>query len=97
MYCRPVWGTASAGGRGDRRGHGRSLGAWAGGRLRPGRRPGHTVLMDGSDQAAAFTNIEQAEFWSELAPTWLALEDQLEEVAGPPGKLAMDRLGLRAG
>ena len=53
--------------------------------------------MDGRDPAAASTNTGQAEFWSELAPTWLALEDQLEEVAGPPGTLAMDRLGLLPG
>jgi SAM-dependent methyltransferase len=53
--------------------------------------------MDERDPAAAFANIEQAEFWSELAPTWLALEDQLEEVGGPPGTLAMDRLGLLPG
>jgi SAM-dependent methyltransferase len=53
--------------------------------------------MDGSDPAAAFANVEQAEFWSQLAPTWLELEDQLEEVGGPPGELAMDRLGLVPG
>ena len=45
----------------------------------------------------AVANTGQAEFWSELAPTWLALEDQLEEVGGPPGTLAMDRLGLLPG
>jgi len=45
----------------------------------------------------AFANIEQAEFWSQLAPTWLELEDQLEEVGGPPGELAMDRLELLPG
>jgi len=45
----------------------------------------------------AFVNIEQAEFWSQLAPTWLELEDQLEEVAGLPGELALDRLGLLPG
>jgi SAM-dependent methyltransferase len=53
--------------------------------------------MDGKDAGAAFANIEQAEFWSEMAPTWLALEDQLQEVGGPPGELAMDRLGLLPG
>jgi SAM-dependent methyltransferase len=53
--------------------------------------------MDGRDPAAAVANTGQAEFWSELAPTWLALEDQLEEVGGPPGTLAMDRLGLLPG
>jgi SAM-dependent methyltransferase len=53
--------------------------------------------MDGTDRGAAFANVEQAEFWSEMAPTWLALEDQLQQVGGPPGELAMDRLGLRPG
>jgi SAM-dependent methyltransferase len=45
----------------------------------------------------SFANPEQAEFWSQLAPTWLELEDQLEEVGGPPGQMAMDRLGLLPG
>jgi SAM-dependent methyltransferase len=44
-----------------------------------------------------FANTEQAEFWAELAPTWLELEDQQEEVLGPPGELAMDRLELLPG
>jgi SAM-dependent methyltransferase len=44
-----------------------------------------------------FVNIEQAEFWSQLAPVWLDLEDQLDEVGGPPGQLAMDRLDLLPG
>jgi SAM-dependent methyltransferase len=63
----------------------------------PGLRSRHTVFMDGRDPAAAFANIEQAEFWSRLAPTWLELEDQMEEVGGPPGELAMDRLELLPG
>ncbi len=45
----------------------------------------------------AFVNMEQAEFWSQLAPTWLELEDQLEEVGRLPGELAMDRLDLLPG
>jgi SAM-dependent methyltransferase len=53
--------------------------------------------MDSTDPAAAFANTDQAEFWSQLAPTWLELEDQMEEVGGPPGQLAMDRLGLLPG
>lgn len=44
-----------------------------------------------------FANAEQAAFWSQLAPTWLELEDQLEQVSGPPGRLAMDLLGLAPG
>jgi SAM-dependent methyltransferase len=44
-----------------------------------------------------FANIEQAEFWSQLAPVWLDLEDRLEEVGGPPGQLAVDRLDLLPG
>jgi SAM-dependent methyltransferase len=45
----------------------------------------------------AFVNNEQAEFWSQLAPTWRELEDELEEVGGPPGRLAMDRPDLLPG
>jgi len=37
--------------------------------------------MNGRD--TVFANIEQAEFWSELAPTWFELEDQLRRWAGP--------------
>ena len=44
-----------------------------------------------------FANAEAAEFWSEMAPTWLELEDRLDEVAGPPGQWAMERLGLASG
>jgi SAM-dependent methyltransferase len=44
-----------------------------------------------------FANIEQAEFWSGLAPAWLEFEDQLTQVSRLPGQLAMDRLELRAG
>ena len=43
----------------------------------PGLGSRHTVLMNGRDPAAAFANIEQAEFWSRLAPAWLELEDQM--------------------
>lgn len=45
----------------------------------------------------SFANSEAAEFWSEMAPTWLELEDRLDEVAGAPGQWAMERLGLEAG
>ena len=44
-----------------------------------------------------FANAEQAAFWSQLAPTWLELEDQMEQVSGPAGLLAMERLGLTPG
>jgi SAM-dependent methyltransferase len=44
-----------------------------------------------------FVNIEQAEFWSQIAPTWLENEEQLETVAGLPGQLAMDCLKLLRG
>ena len=44
-----------------------------------------------------FANIEQAEFWSGLAPAWIEFEDQLTQVSRLPGQLAMDRLGLHAG
>jgi len=42
-------------------------------------------------------NTEQEAFWSEFAPTWLELEAVLEQVAAPPGRLAMDRLLLTPG
>ncbi|HLY81876.1 MAG TPA: methyltransferase domain-containing protein, partial [Acidimicrobiales bacterium] len=42
-------------------------------------------------------NTEQEAFWSEFAPTWLELEAVLEQVAAPPGRLAMDRLPLTPG
>jgi len=45
----------------------------------------------------SFVNTEQAEFWSERAQSWFEFEDLLNEVAGPPGRLAMDRLGLLPG
>jgi SAM-dependent methyltransferase len=45
----------------------------------------------------AFVNVGQAEFWSQLAPTWLELEDRLEEVSKLPGELAMDRLDVLPG
>jgi SAM-dependent methyltransferase len=45
----------------------------------------------------AFVNIEQAEFWSKLAPTWLENEDRIEQVGALPGELAMDRLGVAPG
>jgi SAM-dependent methyltransferase len=44
-----------------------------------------------------FANEEQAKFWSELAPTWLELQDDLEEVSELPGLMAMDRLQLGPG
>jgi SAM-dependent methyltransferase len=45
----------------------------------------------------AFANIEQAEFWEQRAPSWLELEDRMEQTGGLPGRLAMDRLDLRPG
>lgn len=42
-------------------------------------------------------NDEQGQFWTELAPTWLELADQLEQVSERPGQLAMDRLQLASG
>ena len=45
----------------------------------------------------SFVNIEQAEFWSRVAPTWLEQEEQLEMAAGLPGQQAMDRLKLLPG
>jgi SAM-dependent methyltransferase len=44
-----------------------------------------------------FANKEQAEFWAGISPTWVEIEDQLEEVSGVPGQMAMDRLRLQPG
>jgi len=56
-----------------------------------------SVQLTEEDVTESSANTEQAEFWSRMAPTWLEFEDQMEDVAGPPGVLAMDRLGLRPG
>jgi SAM-dependent methyltransferase len=45
----------------------------------------------------SIVNNEQAEFWSQLAPTWLENEDRIEQVGALPGELAMDRLGVAPG
>jgi SAM-dependent methyltransferase len=45
----------------------------------------------------AIANTEQAEFWEQRAPSWLELEDRMEQTGGLPGQLAMDRLDLRPG
>lgn len=42
-------------------------------------------------------NTEQAEFWSELAPTWVELDQRLERVGGPPAQRALAKLELRPG
>jgi SAM-dependent methyltransferase len=44
-----------------------------------------------------FANTEQAEFWAARAPSWIALESHHEEVIGPAGRMAMDRLHLHPG
>lgn len=42
-------------------------------------------------------NVDQFEFWEDMAPDWLAFEDHTEIVAAPFGDSAMDRLLLRPG
>jgi SAM-dependent methyltransferase len=42
-------------------------------------------------------NVEQFEFWQELAPEWIASVDHSERVSAPFGASAMDRLSLRPG
>jgi SAM-dependent methyltransferase len=42
-------------------------------------------------------NVEQAEFWDDIAPGWLLGEQHSEKVAGPFGSLAMKRLELFPG
>jgi SAM-dependent methyltransferase len=44
-----------------------------------------------------FVNRDQAEFWAQMAPTWVELEERLERTGGPPGRMAMDRLDLQPG
>ena len=45
----------------------------------------------------AFANTEQAEFWAARASSWISLESHLEEVIGPAGRMAMDRLDPHPG
>jgi SAM-dependent methyltransferase len=45
----------------------------------------------------ANANSEQAEFWAGIAPTWVEIEDELEQISGEPGRMAMDRLDLQPG
>ena len=42
-------------------------------------------------------NSDQAEFWEEVAPTWVELEDLFEDVGAEPGRRAMARLELAGG
>src|SRR5258706_14138490 len=46
------------------------------------------------EPAVSFVNIEQAEFWSQVAPTWLEQEEQLEMAAGLPRPPAMASVEL---
>ncbi len=39
-----------------------------------------------------FANVEQAEFWSSMAPTRVEIDQRLEATAGDVGRMAMDRL-----
>jgi len=43
------------------------------------------------------SNAQQAAFWEELAPGWLAGEQHSEKIAGPLGRQAMERLDLAPG
>lgn len=45
----------------------------------------------------SFANEDQEKFWSEIGPTWAELEANLHLVGGPPGRVAMDGLGLQPG
>jgi SAM-dependent methyltransferase len=44
-----------------------------------------------------FANTEQAEFWAARASSWMSLESHHEEVIGPAGRMAMDRLDPHPG
>ena len=57
------------------------------------------VAREGGGGNMTLANDEQAAFWSQIAPKWLELDDQLAlEVLGAlPAKLAMDRLSVLPG
>jgi SAM-dependent methyltransferase len=42
-------------------------------------------------------NAEQAAYWEERAPSWLAAEDHIERIGGRFGTLAIELLGLEPG
>src|SRR6202050_3852121 len=44
-----------------------------------------------------FANTEQAEFWAARASSWMSLESLHDQVIGPPGRMAMDRLDPQSG
>lgn len=48
-----------------------------------------------SEQTTA--NAEQAEYWAQRAPAWMAFEQTFEHVSGPLGRQAMDLLDLAPG
>ena len=43
------------------------------------------------------TNEEQAEFWSNMAATWIEIEERIERTAQLPGRMAMDALAPAPG
>ena len=45
----------------------------------------------------AVANAEQAELWARMAPVWAEMDDHLEKTAGPPGRMALERLDPRPG
>ena len=54
---------------------------------------------DASDRVppVTFANIQQAEFWAARASSWMSLESHHEQVIGPAGRMAIDRLDPRPG
>ncbi len=44
-----------------------------------------------------FANSEQAEFWAARASSWMSLESHHEQVIGPAGRMAIDRLDPQPG
>jgi len=42
-------------------------------------------------------NARAAEYWSQVAPSWLEFEPELETISERPGQLAMNRLDLELG
>lgn len=44
-----------------------------------------------------FANIEQAAYWDSRAASWMSLEPHHEQIIGPAGRMAMDRLDPQPG
>ncbi len=46
---------------------------------------------------STIANARAAEYWSQVAPSWLEFENELDEISDKPGRLAITRLDLTRG